>query len=397
MFIQTNTSTIKNKPGAIIIEGHVQGLSNTRSLGEMGVPVYVVDKTNCIARYSKYCKKFFRCPDFISDDFVPFLIDLAKNENIKDWVLIPSNDHAVYSISKHKTELEKYYKIITTGIEIIDKIYDKARLIDVAKKEGIPVPITEIFSTTNQVLQSNIEFPVITKGRHGLSFYKAVRKKALLSNNPQELQKNLEVIEKNYPLNSSFTQELIPFNGTNKTISFTAFCVNGEIKTHWTGVKLREHPLQFGTATFTKSIYVEACHKQSILLLKALSYTGVCEVEYLLDPRDNAYKLIEINARTWLWVGLAKACGVDYAKMIYHYVHDMEYDYPEQYEVHRYWINPVTDTVFAGIGILKGQLNILKYFASIFKKKKTNALFSKKDFKPGFAYFLNIFSFFKNR
>jgi len=387
----------QNKPGAIIIEGHVQGLSNTRSLGEMDVPVYVVDKTNCIARYSKYCKKFFPCPDFISDDFVPFLIELAKKENLKDWVLIPSNDHAVYSISKHKTELEKYYKIITPGIEIVDKIYDKARLIDVAKKEGIPVPKTEVFSTTNQVLKRNIEFPVITKGRHGLSFYKAVRKKALLTNNPQELQKNLEVIEKNYPLNGSFTQELIPFDGTNKTISFTAFCINGEIKTHWTGVKLREHPLQFGTATFTKSIYVEACHKQSIPLLKALNYTGVCEVEYLLDPRDNAYKLIEINARTWLWVGLAKACGVDYAKMIYHYVHGMEYDYPERYEENRYWINPVTDTVFAGISILKGQLNIFKYFASLFKKKKTNALFSKKDLKPGFAYFLNVFMFLKNR
>ncbi len=28
------------------------------------------------------------------------------------------------------------------------------------------------------------------------------------------------------------------------------------------------------------------------------------------------YKLIEINARTWLWVGLAKACGIDYANII---------------------------------------------------------------------------------
>ena len=75
--------------GAIIIEGHVQGLSNTRSLGSKGIPVYVVDINTCIARYSKYCKKFFICPSFKSDEFADFLIQLAKEERIKDWVLDP--------------------------------------------------------------------------------------------------------------------------------------------------------------------------------------------------------------------------------------------------------------------------------------------------------------------
>ena len=31
------------KKGAVIIEGHVQGLSNTRSLGEAGIPVIVAN------------------------------------------------------------------------------------------------------------------------------------------------------------------------------------------------------------------------------------------------------------------------------------------------------------------------------------------------------------------
>ena len=42
--------------GAIVIEGHVQGLSNTRSLGELGIPVYVLDVSHCLAQYSKYCR-----------------------------------------------------------------------------------------------------------------------------------------------------------------------------------------------------------------------------------------------------------------------------------------------------------------------------------------------------
>lgn len=388
---------MKNIIGAVIIEGHVQGLSNTRSLGEAGIPVFVVDKNKCIAQYSRYCKGFFKSPDFLQDEFVDFLIDLAEKEKIRGWVLIPSNDHAVYTISKHKSRLEQYYKVITPGLDIIEQIYDKLKLIETAGQVGVPVPATQNFITSNDKIIANLHFPVITKGRNGLSFYKALRKKGFLAQDEIELRKQLMQIGEKYEIEKTFTQELIPFNGNNKTISFTAFCIRGEIKAHWTGVKLREHPLKFGTATFTKSILCPECHKQSIPLLRAINYTGVCEIEYLFDPRDKQYKLIEINARTWLWVGLAKACGVDYAKMIYYYVNDIAFTYPEEYLIGRFWINPVSDTIYAIQAIFKGQLTIPSYLRSVFSKSRDNALFAYEDWKPGFAYLLNVFHFIRKR
>lgn len=384
-------------PGAIVIEGHVQGLSNTRSLGEAGIPVYVVDKTNCIARYSRYCKKYFRSPDFITDEFADFLIELALSEKIKDWVLIPSNDHAVYTLSKHKASLEVHYKVITPELNVINNIYDKLRLLHIAKQQGIPVPVTQNFLTKNDPVSDELRFPVITKGRNGLSFYKTLRKKAMLANNEAELRQQLELIGSKYAISETFTQELIPFIGINKTISFTAFCVDGEIKTHWAGVKLREHPLRFGTATFAQSLLCEECYRQSVPLLKALNYTGVCEVEYLFDPRDRKFKLIEINARTWLWVGLAKACGVDYAKMIYDFVNEHEMAYPSVYQVGINWFNPISDSVYALSGLFKGNLNAGVYFNSVFKSKTVNAIFVKGDLLPGYAYFWNLFSFLRRR
>lgn len=385
-----------SNPGAIVIEGHVQGLSNTRSLGEAGIPVFVVDKNNCIARYSKHCTKFFRCPDFEKDEFAQFLIDLAKTENLKEWVLIPSNDHAVYTLSKHKTTLEVYYKVTTPSIDLIENIYDKSKLLDIAKSIGVPVPKTQYLETHAEQL-CGLNFPVLTKGRFGLSFYKATGKKVFFAKTQDELQAQLKQIEQKFSLKKTFTQELIPFDGSNKTISFTAFCIDGEISTYWMGVKLREHPIQFGTATFAKSIFIQECLDQSISLLKSLNYTGVCEVEYLKDPRDNEYKLIEINARTWLWVGLAKACGVDYAKLIYDYVNGNLKQQETEYKLNRYWYNPITDFVFSIIGIIKGKVSFTEYFKSIFARNKTNAIFSLKDIKPGFAYIFNLLQFYKSR
>ncbi|MBP6870621.1 MAG: hypothetical protein KBC43_01320 [Bacteroidales bacterium] len=387
---------MKAVTGAIIIEGHVQGLSNTRALGEKGIPVYVVDKTRCIASYSRYCTKFFHCPDFLSDEFPQFLVDLAERENIRGWVLIPSNDHAVYGISRHKPLLQNYFSIITPGLEIIDNIYDKSRLLQTAEAIGVPVPATQYFLSAEDPVSDRLTFPLLTKGRHGLSFYRAVGKAALLARDENELRRHLRMIEEKYFIAGSFTQEVIPSHNNNKTISFTAFCTDGEIRTSWMGVKLREHPLQFGTGTYAGSLWIRECYDQSARLLKALNYTGVCEVEYLRDPASGEYKLIEINARTWLWVGLAKFCGVDYAAMIYDYMTGKEPDFPGKYDVDRYWINPVSDTMYSIIAILKGKLKVTEYLAT-FRRKTVNALFSANDPRPGFAYLFKMVSFLAKR
>jgi len=375
--------------GALVIEGHVQGLSNTRALGEQGISVYVLDKSNCIARYSKYCKRFFRCPDYISEDFVSFLIELAKQEKLTGWVLIPSNDHAVYNISKNKTKLEKYYKVITPGIEVIEKIYDKSRLLSIAEKCQVPYPITQYFHEVNEPVSDTLKFPLLTKGRNGLSFYKALGKKAFFAKNENELRLHLNEIAKKCPLEITFTQELIPFVKKNKTISFTAFAVNGDIKTHWIGVKLREHPIRFGTATFTQSIECHVLFDPSQRLLHEINYTGVCEIEYLLDPRDNQYKLIEINARTWLWVELAKKCKVNYALFIYQFVNNIPSIYPKNYTAGKEWMHYVTDIPFSFLGLLKGEYSFFKLLKTYIVLPHP-AVFKLKDILPFFAEFFIV-------
>lgn len=388
---------MSNKPGVIIIEGHVQGLSNTRSLGEEGIPVWVIDREKCVASSSKYCRKFFKCPAFNDDQLAVFLVELAKKENIKDWLLLPSNDHAVFTIARNKDKLSQYFKLITDDLKIISKIYDKSNLLRIAERVGVPIPTTHYFTSKDEAIPSDLTFPTLTKGKTGLSFYKSLKKKAFLAETEKELREQLKMIKTKVPLSETFTQELIPYDGNNKTISFTAFSVNGEIKTHWTGVKLREHPIQFGTATYTQSIIVPELLEHSERLLNELKYTGICEIEYLQDPRSKEYKLIEINARSWLWVGLAKKCGVNYAKIAYDFVNGNSIDYPKKYKEGVYWYNPITDFVYSIIGILRGKIKIGNYLKSIFLIKKENALFQKGDLKPGFTYLLKTIYFLKKR
>ncbi len=372
-------------PGVIIIEGHVQGLSNVRSIGEMGIPVIVVDRNNCIARYSKYCKAFFKCPPFYSDEFAAFLINLAKNENLKDWLLIPSNDHAVHTLSKHKEKIQAIYKTFVPDFNELPNIYDKKKLLDIASKNGVAIPRTVVFQNPSEKHFNEQEFPIMTKGRNGLTFYKKTGKKAFISKNSAELKIQLEALSKKVPIQNCLNQEVIPYNSEHKTISFTCFSVNGEIKSQWSGVKLREHPLRFGTATYTMSIDSSPFQNQSMTLIKALNYSGVCEIEYLYDERSKEYKLIEINPRTWLWVGLAKACGIDYAKMMYAHAHNQPIKYPDTYPTEKKWINHITDLPFSIKGTLKREYSVYQVLKSYCTKREF-AIFKARDPLPFLSF-----------
>tara|TARA_B100001287_G_scaffold276486_2_gene287522 strand:- start:2735 stop:3904 length:1170 start_codon:yes stop_codon:yes gene_type:complete len=387
---------VHNKPGVLILEGHIQGLSNTRSLGSYDIPVWVIDTKKCIAMHSKFCSKFLKCPSFKSDLFVTFLLEIAKKYKLENWLILPSNDHAAYSISRNRERLVTYYKLITPGLSVMDYIYDKMKLIELSNSIKVPCPKTYHFNSINENKFEIIKYPVLTKGRNGLTFYKKIKKKALISYDQNSLRQQLTYVKAHMPLQETFTQELIPDNGSNKTCSFSCFSIEGEIKTYWMGKKLREHPLSFGTATLAKSIYSVELLQHSERIIKALNYTGICEIEFLEDPRDGTHKLIEINPRTWLWVGLAKSCGINYAKIAYDYANNIPIKFPQEYKKDHYWFNPFTYWVYSIKALFLNKLSLFVFLKTLWIKKE-NALFIRGDLKPGLMYLFNIFKIYKNR
>jgi predicted ATP-grasp superfamily ATP-dependent carboligase len=379
--------------GAIVVEGHVQGLSNTRSLGELGIPVYVLDVVHCLAQHSKYCTKYFRCPNFRSEEFIQFLIDLANNEHLEGWFIIASNDHIVENLSLHANELSIYYKMLVPTRKQLYQIIDKVKLMQIATTCGTHIPKTCELTTISQT--KGFTYPLLIKGREGLSFYKATHQKAIQVDNEQELFRLInEIVQLT---NDIMIQELIPIDKNNRVVSFTCFSINGDIKAYWMGQKLREHPIRYGTATMSQSVMFPNILDEAKPLVKALNYTGVCEIEFMRDIRDGFYKLIEINPRTWLWVGLAKECGIDYAKMMYRYVNDITQMYPTSYTEGIKWRNAFTDFLFGIQAIIKGDVSLNEYFISL-KGKIVKAIWSWSDIKPGLIFpFMTLYIIKKRR
>ena len=379
--------------GVIIIEGHVQGLSNLRSIGEAGIPAWVLDQHNCIARYSKYCSKYIKCSPYESKEFISELKELGVKYNLKNCLLIPSNDKAVHNLSKHSEQLKPHFVLFSSEFDVIDNIINKKKLLQIARSENISIPPTHYFSSADESIPSEITYPFIIKGCIGQDFYKNIGKKVIVIKNEKELHKSLIHIDHSIGLDNSIAQSIINRKKRNPTISFCSIAQNGQILSYWMGEKLNEHPVRFGTATLTRSSFVEDLIEPSKILIEKLNYTGISEIEWLLNDETGEYNLIEINPRTWLWIELAKACGKDFVKTMYEKVYDKELSYPksEQYETNIYWYNPITYYPFKIIALFSG------VSVKSPKGKKVNALFIKGDSKPGWMYFINLFNIFRRR
>ena len=376
-------------PGALVIEGHVQGLSNTRSLGELGVPVYVLDVNPCLAQFSRYCKRFFRCPSFSSVEFVDFLVKLAVEENLKGWLIMASNDHIVEQLSRNRDRLKSYYHFLAPGSEVLERIIDKSLLMQEAERCSVHIPGT--YRLRGSHLPENMSFPILVKGCKGLSFYKATHMKAIQVNDREELQRTITHLSQCMDSSDYMIQELIESDKHDHIVSFTCFAVDGEIKTYWMGEKLREHPIKYGTATFARSMFSGSVLQEAIPLMRQLAYTGICEIEFIKDRKDGLYKLIEINPRTWLWVGLAKACGIDYAKIAYNFCNGIPIRYPQEYKVGLKWINALTDGAFSLKAIIAGTLSLKEYFSSL-RGPKVRAIWSNRDCLPGIVFpFMSLY------
>lgn len=370
-------------PGVVVIEGHVQGLANTRALGKAGIPVIVVSEFNSLAHYSRYCKKFLKCPPYLSEDFIDFLIDLAISESIKDWILFPSNDHAVFNISTHSERLRDHYRIISPGLKILNTIYNKELLIKLCQSIDIPVPESWFPETPDDIKLQKLKFPLLIKGKNGLTFYKRMGKKAYLVDSYEKLWQAVDLILEKCPFSGIYLQNLLPVEKC-KPVSFTAFSIDGEIKAYWMGMKIREHPMHFGTATYSRNTYDPALIPLAEKLLGKLKFSGVCEIEFLFDPRDNKYKLIEVNSRTWLWVDMAIKSGINYPIMVYNYLNNIDMNYPCASDKSFEWIHYLTDIPYSLLGIVKGDYSFSEIIRS-YSKLPSPAVFDSSDILPSFA------------
>jgi predicted ATP-grasp superfamily ATP-dependent carboligase len=120
-------------------------------------------------------------------------------------------------------------------------------------------------------------------------------------------------------------------------------------------------------------------------LLDRINYRGVFSAEFKRDPRDNQFKILEVNARPWWYVEFAAHCGLDVCKMSYRDALRMPVQTCEQYQVGRRCMMLAIDLLaFYAMRKKPESLRLSEWLESL--RDADDALFSSRDPLPALAH-----------
>ena len=98
--------------------------------------------------------------------------------------------------------------------------------------------------------------------------------------------------------------------------------------------------------------------------MRAIDFYGLVEVEFKQDPRDQKYKLLDVNARAWGFHALGQAAGIDFPLLLFADQLGLTLE-PRRAEPGLGWLRLLTDIPVAASDLLSRYLNLRAYFNSL--------------------------------
>ena len=131
-------------PGALVIGGDYQGLGIVRSLGRRGIAVVVVDDERSISRHSRYVQRGLPIqPSYETTRTCSTrCAGLRGRVVMTGWVVYPTREETVATLSRHRAELSEHFRIPTPDWAVTGWAWDKRNTYRRAQELGIPTPRT---------------------------------------------------------------------------------------------------------------------------------------------------------------------------------------------------------------------------------------------------------------
>ena len=290
-------------PPAIVLQASgPNALGIIRSLARAGVRVIACDHDpRALGLLSRYATPVRDGRPAHRARALPRRPDGARRAREGGGVLFPTHDEAIATIGPHEAEIDAVVRRPWSPWATMSAIIDKGHQHEVARRIGFPVPATVTPDDEADIvaLSRDLRFPVILKPRYSPEFRRRFRAQVLEAADPEELRRQWELAAEYRPQLS----EVIP-GGDSQLWTLGSYRDDaGRPLASFTGRKLRQWPPRFGTARAAEGRWDPDYAARGHALLDALGFHGISQVETKRDLRDGRDYLIEVNPRSWLWIG----------------------------------------------------------------------------------------------
>lgn len=371
-------------PVVVLISGDHGPLGITRSLGRVGVPVYVIDPRrftpSSVSKYSKG-KYVWDIDSHTPSQTVSFLEDISRELGDRP-ILIPTTDPAAVLVADNLTRLSKSFLLPELTSALVNGLTDKKEMYFLAKKHNIPTPETIFPTSKTDVLEflDRATFPVMLKGIDGMRLWKRTGRKMFIVRDARELLERYGAAEDpEFP--NLMIQEYIP-GGDDTVWMFNGyFNRNSDCLMGITGKKIRQCPIHTGATSLGICVQNEAVQQTTKIFMKSVGYRGILDIGYRYDARDGQFKVLDVNPRIGASFRLFTATnGMDVARALYLDLTGQEVPVSVA-EPGRTWLVEDSDLVSFYRYLQEGTLSVNAWLTSLRGVKET-AYLAKDDLLP---------------
>jgi D-aspartate ligase len=288
---------------AVLVLGpprYVGPLGVMRSLGAQGIPVYgLAHRRRSAANASRFCAGTIPAGDDgrpTADPERDLEALLAAGRKLgKGTILIVGSDEWAFFVADHADALADVYRFPRVSPKLARDLATKDGLYRLACDHGVPSPKIAFPRTAEEAGQ-------IARRLHYPVFLKPVVSRPRgqwkdIAEDAESLLANYRLMEESPTAPNVMFQEYIPGEDADVWMFNGYFDQHGRCLAAFTGQKLRQHPAHMGIATFGICTHNQRVVDLTVGLLSKLGYSGLVDIGYRYDRRDNTYKVLDINPR----------------------------------------------------------------------------------------------------
>jgi D-aspartate ligase len=382
---------MSKKLNILLLDQGRQALPFLKSFSKAGHKTSIVCNTRLTEGYfSRYPSKRLLWPSHIRERpaFEKKLMGYL-HENSVD-VVICVGDASAEIVSKNREEISRYTRTTAPDYFTFIQAADKLKLMQFCMDKGFPCPKTYALNDeTIKQLDSLLEFPVMVKPVRGVGAVGVERfdsQEDLLSLYPSLKESHGELI----------IQEFIAPEGSMQYQAEAFVDEEGEMKVCMVILKPRFFPVKGGTSTANVTIEHPEITETTKRLLESLKWKGAADVDYILDPRDNTAKILEINPRVTAGIKIGFAAGIDYADLHLKLAFGEPIPRISTYKLGVYCRNFFLEILWYLLSDREMKKNTTPPFFAIFRRNMVDQVFSISDPLAGFGFFLSMIKRYTN-
>jgi D-aspartate ligase len=376
------------KTPAVVVGSGLGALGALRLLRRAGIPAYSLPAVPSHESRSRFAR---RLPGTKASLASAPLADVLAACSLDGAVLIPCSDAVLGAIAQLPAPLAARFPSSTPPATAVAQLTHKDDFAALLGRLGVPHPLTLVGADPQQ-LEHLADLPfahLFLKPVDSASFMRSYGVKGCRVRDLADAQRQLRKVHGDG--HRVVVQEYVPGPGSNHYLVDGFVDAGGVVRALFARRRLRMFPPDFGDSTHMISVALDevAPAVESLRrILAAVGYRGIFSGEFKRDERDGQLKILEVNARVWIYVEFAGRCGVDVCTMSYRDALGLPVSAPASYRTGARLVSPYLDLAAVRYAWRRGQMSTGAWLRSWAGAQQP--AFSLSDPMPGLADWYDV-------